>query len=64
MSLNPRIRDVTARIIARSQAARTAYLARIAAAATAKPHRKSLGCANQAHGFAACAPATAPASPS
>jgi phosphogluconate dehydratase len=56
MTLNPHIRDVTGRIIARSATARSAYLARIAAAAAAGPHRKSLGCANQAHGFAACAP--------
>jgi phosphogluconate dehydratase len=54
--LDPRIRDVTARITARSNASRAAYLARIAAAVDSKPHRRALGCANQAHGFAACAP--------
>ncbi len=54
--LNPRIHDVTARIAARSSASRAAYLARISAAVDAKPHRRALGCANQAHGFAACAP--------
>jgi phosphogluconate dehydratase len=54
--VHPTIQAVTARIIARSQAARTGYLARIAAAGSQAPHRKSLGCANQAHGFAACAP--------
>ena len=53
---HPRILDITARITARSHAGRTAYLARIAAAVDAKPHRQALGCANQAHGFAACAP--------
>jgi phosphogluconate dehydratase len=54
--LNPRIKDVTGRIVERSEASRVAYLARIFAAVDAKPHRKALGCANQAHGFAACAP--------
>ncbi len=54
--LNARVRDVTERLIARSKPARDAYLARIAAAAGNRPHRKALGCANQAHGFAACAP--------
>jgi phosphogluconate dehydratase len=54
--LHPRIQDVTGRIAARSKAPRDAYLARIAAAVDAKPHRKALGCANQAHGFAGCAP--------
>ncbi len=54
--VHPRVRDVTDRIIARSQPTRSAYLARIMEAASSKPHRRALGCANQAHGFAACAP--------
>jgi phosphogluconate dehydratase len=54
--LNPVVRDVTARIVERSRPGRSAYLARIAAAGSKGPHRKALGCANQAHGFAACAP--------
>jgi phosphogluconate dehydratase len=54
--VQPRIQEITDRIIARSKPARDAYLARIDAAAGHAPHRKSLGCANQAHGFAACAP--------
>jgi phosphogluconate dehydratase len=54
--LNLRIQNVTGRIIARSHNTRSNYLARIAATASAKPHRKVLGCANQAHGFAACSP--------
>ena len=54
--LNPRVQDVTNRIAARSSASRSAYLARIDAAVDSKPHRRALGCANQAHGFAACAP--------
>ncbi|MDE8345265.1 MAG: phosphogluconate dehydratase [Acidocella sp.] len=48
--------DVTARIVARSKPGRQSYLARIAAAASKSPQRRVLGCANQAHGFAACAP--------
>lgn len=55
--VHPHIQDVTGRIIARSKIARTAYLQRIAAAGSAGPHRQALGCANQAHAFAACAPA-------
>jgi phosphogluconate dehydratase len=48
--------EVTARIAARSAEGRTRYLRRIEAAASQKPQRRALGCANQAHGFAACAP--------
>jgi phosphogluconate dehydratase len=54
--LNPVVKDVTDRIVERSRPTREKYLARIAAAGGAGPHRKALGCANQAHGFAACAP--------
>jgi phosphogluconate dehydratase len=54
--LNPTLKSVTDRITARSAPARSKYLARIAAAGAKTPHRKALGCANQAHGFAACAP--------
>jgi phosphogluconate dehydratase len=54
--VHPRVRDVTDRIIARSKPTRSAYVDRITAAAKVAPHRTSLGCANQAHGFAACAP--------
>jgi phosphogluconate dehydratase len=50
------LREVTDRIIERSRPAREKYLARIGAAASKGPHRRALGCANQAHGFAACAP--------
>jgi phosphogluconate dehydratase len=57
MPLDPRIDRVTERIRARSRAGREAYLARISAAAQAGPRRSRLSCANQAHGFAACAPA-------
>jgi phosphogluconate dehydratase len=54
--VHPRLRDVTDRIVARSKPTRDAYLDRIASAARSRPHRAALGCANQAHGFAACAP--------
>ena len=53
--VNPRIALVTERIVARSAASRAAYLARMAAAATPRPHRTELSCANLAHGMAACA---------
>ena len=53
-ALNARLGEVTQRIAARSRDARTRYLDRIAAAAEAGPRRQRLGCANQAHGFAAC----------
>ncbi|HUW80678.1 MAG TPA: phosphogluconate dehydratase [Acidocella sp.] len=54
--LNKHIQAVTDRIIARSAATRGEYLKRIAACAAKGPQRRALGCANQAHGFAACAP--------
>jgi phosphogluconate dehydratase len=54
--LNPTLKAVTDRIAARSQPNRRRYLDRIAAAGAKGPHRKALGCANQAHAFAACAP--------
>jgi phosphogluconate dehydratase len=53
---HPRLNEVTGRIAARSATGRSAYLQRIASALDAKPHRQALGCANRAHGFAACAP--------
>ena len=53
--LNARIGEVTERIVERSRPSRQAYLARIDAAVANKPARKRLGCANFAHGFAACA---------
>jgi phosphogluconate dehydratase len=51
-----RVAEVTQRIVERSRRSRGAYLARIEAAAAKAPARKRLGCANFAHGFAACAP--------
>ncbi len=47
---------VTERIIARSKQSRARYLERMEAQRANQPKRKSLGCANQAHGFAACGP--------
>ena len=54
--LQARIGEVTERIVKRSQDARRRYLDRIEAAAGNGPTRKKLGCANFAHGFAACGP--------
>ncbi|MCA2010658.1 phosphogluconate dehydratase [Cereibacter sphaeroides] len=53
MSLDPRIRDVTDRIIERSRPAREAYLDRMAQAAQAGPARAHLSCSNAAHAYAA-----------
>jgi len=46
--------EVTERIAARSAGSRSAYLERIRAAAAEGPARGDLGCANLAHGLAAC----------
>ena len=54
--LNARVGEVTERIAERSRPSRQAYLDRIDAAVAKGPTRKRLGCANFAHGFAACAP--------
>ncbi len=55
-NLNARIGEVTERIARRSAQGRARYLERIEAARAAAPPRQRLGCANQAHGFAACGP--------
>ena len=52
-SLNPVIARVTDRIRARSEAARGAYLDRVAKAAKDGPARSHLACGNQAHAYAA-----------
>ncbi|WP_304452749.1 phosphogluconate dehydratase [Nocardiopsis sp. YSL2] len=52
--VHPVVAEVTRRLAERSAASRSAYLERIAAAASEGPARGSLGCANLAHGFAAC----------
>ena len=46
--------EVTARIAARSADSRSAYLDRVRGAAQTGPARGDLGCANLAHGLAAC----------
>ena len=53
--LNARVGEITRRIAERSRNSRRAYLERIDAAVAKGPTRKRLGCANFAHGFAACA---------
>jgi phosphogluconate dehydratase len=54
--MNPVVDEVTRRIVERSRPRREEYLARIAAARDAGPHRRRLSCGNLAHGFAACGP--------
>ena len=54
MTVNHTLQAITNRIIERSRPTREAYLGRIGEAATRKPVRTALGCANLAHGFAAC----------
>jgi len=54
MSVHGTISAVTEAIVARSKDSRARYLTKIAAAADHSPKRKALGCANIAHGFAAC----------
>ena len=56
MTLNARIGEITDRIRARSRDDRSRYLDRMAAAVEKGPNRSRLGCANLAHGFAACDP--------
>jgi phosphogluconate dehydratase len=54
MSIHPVIAEVTERIVKRSHATRSAYLARIDAARGDGTQRQHLSCGNLAHGFAAC----------
>jgi len=51
--LHPVVNEVTARIVERSAAGRSAYLDRIRTAGDRGPARGRLACANLAHGFAA-----------
>ena len=53
MALNPTIKTVTDRIIARSAGPRAIYLDRMAAAAAEGPRRAHMTCGNQAHAYAA-----------
>ncbi|WP_017572852.1 phosphogluconate dehydratase [Nocardiopsis halotolerans] len=52
--INDTVADVTRRLAERSAETRSAYLERIDGAAAEGPARAALGCANLAHGFAAC----------
>ncbi len=54
MSVTEAVSAVTEKIIARSRSSRARYLEKIEAAVANTPKRKALGCANIAHGFAAC----------
>jgi phosphogluconate dehydratase len=54
MSVHRTVSAVTEKIIARSKASRKNYLEKIERAIERQPKRRSLGCANIAHGFAAC----------
>ncbi len=56
MPLNARLGEVTERIVKRSRDGRRRYLDRIEKARESQPARRRLGCANLAHGFAACGP--------
>ncbi len=56
MSVTSVVAAVTEKIVVRSKLKRRRYLDRIAAAVATQPKRKALGCANIAHGFAACGP--------
>ena len=56
MSVHTTISAVTEAIVARSAETRRRYLDKIEAAIARQPKRKALGCANIAHGFAACGP--------
>src|SRR5690606_33352544 len=54
MAVHPVVAEVTRRIARRSAGTRDAYLGRIRDARTEGPARVGMGCANLAHGFAAC----------
>ncbi len=55
MEARKRLIEITGRIAERSRPSRAAYLARVDEAARHGRRRGQLGCANQAHAFAACA---------
>jgi len=57
MTADPRIAQITARIVERSKPARDAYLQRVSDAISQGVHRSVLSCGNLAHGFAVCSPA-------
>ena len=53
VALHPVVEAVTRRIVERSAATRSAYLAQVAHMADRKPGADRMGCANVAHAFAA-----------
>ena len=55
-SVSETVSNITERLIRRSTKSRKLYLERMEAQRSNQPRRKSLGCANLAHGFAACGP--------
>ncbi|WP_174803975.1 phosphogluconate dehydratase [Martelella limonii] len=57
MTADPRIAEITARIVERSKPTREAYLDRVSRAISKGVHRSVLSCGNLAHGFAVCSPA-------
>ncbi|WP_180898437.1 phosphogluconate dehydratase [Martelella soudanensis] len=57
MTADPRIAEITARIVERSRPTREAYLDRVSQAIAKGVHRSVLSCGNLAHGFAVCSPA-------
>ncbi len=56
MPVTEKIAAITTRIVERSTTSRRRYLDRIDRARETAPRRARLGCANLAHGFAACGP--------
>ncbi|TMR06365.1 phosphogluconate dehydratase [Actinomadura soli] len=54
MAVHPVLAEVTRRVAERSAGPRAAYLRRVRDARTEGPVRGGMGCANLAHGFAAC----------
>lgn len=56
MTTDSRIKDITARIAARSKPLRDAYLDKIARAADDGPRRAHLSCSGQAHAYAGAGP--------
>ena len=56
MNIHARVGEITERIVKRSRDSRRRYLDQIEAYGAKSLPRKRLGCANFAHGFAACSP--------
>ncbi|MHC1550028.1 phosphogluconate dehydratase [Phyllobacterium sp. K27] len=56
MTVTQRVKSITNRIREQSKPTRDVYLDHLREAASRKPKRSALACANLAHGFAACSP--------